>query len=48
MTPLLTRPGNSLINYACGAVQVEGTLYLTARGDRRLAYLPLASLPSLR
>ncbi len=48
VTPLLTRPGNALINYACGAVQVEGTLYLTARGDRRLAYLPLASLPSLR
>ncbi len=48
VTPLVTRPGNALINYVCGAVQVEDTLYLTARGDRRLAYLPLASLPSLR
>ena len=48
VTPLITRPGNALINYACGAVEVDGTLYITARGDRRLAFLPLASLPSLR
>ena len=48
VTPLITRPGNALINYACGAMQVGGTLYITARGDRRLAFLPLASLPSLR
>jgi hypothetical protein len=48
VTPLVTRPGNSLINYACAALEVEGTLYITARGDRRLAYLPVASLPSLQ
>lgn len=48
VTPLITRPGNALINYACGAIQVDGTLYITARGDYRLAYVPLASLPSLR
>jgi len=48
VTPLITRPGNALINYACGAVQVDGTLYITARGDRRLVFVPLASLPSLR
>jgi sugar lactone lactonase YvrE len=47
VTPLLTRPGNALINYACAALEVEGTLYITARGDRRLAYVPMASLPSL-
>jgi hypothetical protein len=29
-------------------VQLDGTLYITARGDRRLAFLPLASLPSMR
>ncbi|MEP7243349.1 MAG: hypothetical protein ABI885_06640 [Gammaproteobacteria bacterium] len=48
MQPLITRPGNTLINYACGALQVGDTLYITARGDRRLAYLPVAKLPSLR
>jgi hypothetical protein len=48
VTPLVTRPGNALINYACGAVQADDTLYITVRGDRRLIYLPLASLPSLR
>ena len=48
VTPLVTRPGNALINYACGAVQVDGTLYITARGDRRLIYMPMASLPDLR
>jgi len=48
VTALVTRSGNELINYSCGALEMEGTLYITARGDRRLAYLPMASLPSLR
>jgi sugar lactone lactonase YvrE len=47
VTPVVTRSGNALINYACAALEAEGTLYITARGDRRLAYLPMASLPSL-
>ena len=48
VTPLVTRPGNALVNYACGAVQVGRTLYITARGDRRVIYVPLTSIPSLR
>jgi hypothetical protein len=47
VTPLITRQGNALINYACGALQVGDTLYISARGDRRVAFVPLASLPSL-
>jgi hypothetical protein len=47
VTPLITRQGNALINYACGALQIGATLYISARGDRRVAYVPLASLPSL-
>jgi len=47
VTPLVTRPGTAMINYACAALEVEGTLYITARGDRRLAYIATASLPSL-
>jgi hypothetical protein len=46
--PLVARPGNELINYACAAMEVNGTLYITARGDRRVAYIPVAGLPSLR
>jgi sugar lactone lactonase YvrE len=45
VTPLLTRKGNAQINYACGALRVDDTLYITARGDHRLAYLSVASLP---
>ncbi len=48
VTPLITRPGSPEINYACGALQVGDTLYITARADRRVAYAPLASLPSLQ
>lgn len=48
VTPLISRPGNALINYACAALELNGTLYITARGDRRVAYVPLTSLPSLR
>jgi sugar lactone lactonase YvrE len=47
VTPLITRQGNAMINYACGALQIGDTLYISARGDRRVAYVPLASLPSL-
>jgi sugar lactone lactonase YvrE len=48
VTPLISRPGSTLINYACAALELEGTLYITARGDRRVAYVPSRSLPSLR
>ncbi len=48
VTPLVTRSGDQAINYACTGLEVGGTLYITARGDRRVAYLPMAALPSLR
>jgi hypothetical protein len=43
---LLSGPGTPAINYACGAVAVADTLFITARGDQRLAYrrLPAAML----
>jgi sugar lactone lactonase YvrE len=48
VVPLITRPGNELINYASGAFAVDGTLFITGRGDHRLAYVPLDGLPSMR
>lgn len=39
---LLTGPGTAAINYACGAILVDDTLYLTARGAQRIAYTALA------
>jgi sugar lactone lactonase YvrE len=47
VTPLVARHGDALINYACTGLEVGRTLYITDRGDNRIAYLPLASLPSL-
>jgi hypothetical protein len=35
---LLSGPGTPAINYACGAIAIAGTVFVTARGDRRLAY----------
>jgi len=35
---LLTGTGSAAIDYACGALAVNGTLYITARGDQRIAY----------
>jgi sugar lactone lactonase YvrE len=48
VTPLVERHGDALINYACTGLEVGGRLYITARGDRRIAWLPISSLPSLR
>ena len=45
--PLVARHGDALINYACTGLEVGGTLYITNRGDSRIAYLPMAALPSL-
>ena len=36
--PLLTGAGTPTVDYACGAVLVDGTLYVTVRGDRRIVY----------
>jgi hypothetical protein len=37
---LLSGNGTAAINYVCGAVALDGTLYITARGDRRIAFAP--------
>jgi hypothetical protein len=41
VTVLAQGPGNARIGYACGALRVGDTLYITARGDARLAWLRL-------
>ncbi len=43
---LLTRAGTPAVNYGCTALDVDGTVYITARGDGRILYAPLADLPS--
>jgi hypothetical protein len=44
---LLSGSGSTAIAYACGAVALNGTLYITARGDQRIAYRALAARPYL-
>jgi hypothetical protein len=43
--PLLSGTGSALISYACGALIVNGTLYVTARGEQRIAYQAFAAAP---
>ncbi len=38
---LLAGAGSAAVNYACGAVAVNDTLYITVRGDQRIAYKAL-------
>jgi len=38
---LASGPGSARIDYATGALQLDGTLYITARSDDRIAYLPV-------
>jgi sugar lactone lactonase YvrE len=47
VTPLVSRHGDARINYACTGLEVGGTLYITDRGDNRIAYIPTSALPSL-
>ena len=47
VTPLVSRHGDALVNYAATGVEVGGTLYITVRGDKRIAYIPTNALPSL-
>ena len=47
VTPLAARHGDALVNYACTGLEVYGTLYITNRGDNRIAWLPVSALPSL-
>jgi hypothetical protein len=37
-------PGSAVMSYACGAWVANGTLYVTARGDQRIAYAPAPGL----
>lgn len=43
--PLLAAAGSSVLSYACGAVMLNGTLYITARGNQGIAYTSLAGAP---
>ena len=47
VTSLVSRHGDELIDYACTGLEVGGVLYITARGDKRIAYIPKSVLPSL-
>jgi hypothetical protein len=46
VTVLLDGPGSPEVNYACGALEVAGTLFVTVRGAQRIIYhsIPAASL----
>lgn len=46
VTPIAEGQGSALVNYACGALLANGTLYMTARGSGGLAYRP--ALPQTR
>jgi len=37
---LLAGNGTAQVDYACGALRVDGTLFVTVRGDRRIVYAP--------
>jgi hypothetical protein len=38
VTVLLEGRGSAEVNYACGAIEVGGTLFATVRGDQRIVY----------
>jgi hypothetical protein len=40
---LLEGPGSPEVNYACGAIEVAGTLFVTVRGAQRIIYRELAA-----
>ena len=48
VTALVSRHGDASVNYAATGLQVGNTLYITVRGDRRIAYIPVSALPSLK
>lgn len=41
VTKLMEHGGTNQVNYACTALIAGGTLYVTVRGDRRIAFVPL-------
>jgi sugar lactone lactonase YvrE len=44
---LLSGEGTATVNYACGALVVDDTMYITVRGDRCIVYVALNELPSM-
>ncbi len=44
--PLLSGEGTARVNYACGALVVGDTMYVTVRGDRCIVYRAMSELPS--
>lgn len=38
---ILEGPGTRIVNYAAGGLVVDGTLYVTARGDNRILFAPM-------
>lgn len=45
---LISGPGTPAINYACGAIAIAGTVFVTARGDQRIAYRHFGGLAFLQ
>ena len=45
---LLSGKGTAEVNYACGALVVGDTMYVTVRGDRCIVYRPTNELPPIR
>ena len=43
---LLQGPGTPEVNYACGAIEVDGTLFGTVRGAQRIIYRKLPPAPA--
>jgi hypothetical protein len=43
VTNLLAGPGSELTNYACGGMEIDGTLFMTLRGAPRIAWKRIAS-----
>jgi hypothetical protein len=44
---LLSGEGSAKVNYACGALVVGDTMYVTVRGDRCIVYKAIDELPSM-
>jgi hypothetical protein len=42
---LVSGTGSRAINYACGALEVDGELFMTLRGESRIAWAPLGRRP---
>jgi hypothetical protein len=45
ISTLLSGPGSAAINYACGAIEAGGQLFMTLRGQPRIAWTTLAQHP---